>query len=145
MKWTEIPGRVARTHASEQGSIHAELPREKRKTRQTNNTNVEPLEGDDGWREKTMNRNEKGMKSWTVNKVVWYNTKERPDGATGSLIDYRCEDGYIPVSASRVTIPKPNSLSTSETRIDARIRRWKKHLHEWARRQKAISGIYLTK
>jgi hypothetical protein len=60
-------------------------------------------------------------------------------------IDYRCEDGRFPVSASCVSISKPDLLSSSETGVNSGIRSWKKHLSDWARCQKAIGGIYFTK
>jgi hypothetical protein len=60
-------------------------------------------------------------------------------------IDWRCEDGRFPVSASCVTIPNPDSLSSSETGVNLGIRSWKKHWSERARCQKAIGGIYFTK
>ncbi len=60
-------------------------------------------------------------------------------------IDYRCEDGRFPVSASCVTIANPDSLSSSETGVNPGTRCWRKFLSEWARCQKAIGGIYFTK
>jgi hypothetical protein len=60
-------------------------------------------------------------------------------------IDYRCKDGYLPVSAGCVTISNPNSLSRSETGVNPGMRSWKKHLSEWARCEKAIGGFYFTK
>jgi hypothetical protein len=60
--------------------------------------------------------------------------------------DYRCEDGhFFFVSASSVTIPNLDLLSSIETGVDSRIRSWKKHLSQWAQCQKAIGGIYFTK
>ncbi len=38
------------------------------------------------------------------------------------LIDYRCEIGRFPVSVSCLTISNPDSLSSSETRINTEIR-----------------------
>ncbi len=61
------------------------------------------------------------------------------------LIDYRCEDGCFPVSASCLTISNPDSLSSSETGNNPGIRSWKKHSSDWARCQKAVGGIYFTK
>jgi hypothetical protein len=61
------------------------------------------------------------------------------------LIDYRCDDDRFPLSASFVTISNPELLSSSEPGDNPGIRSWKKHLSEWARRQKAIGGIYFTK
>ncbi len=60
-------------------------------------------------------------------------------------IDYRFEDGRSPVSASCLTISNPNLLSSSETGVNPGLRSWKKHLSDWARCQKAVGGIYLTK
>ncbi len=60
-------------------------------------------------------------------------------------IDYRCLDCRFPVFASCVTISNPDSLSSSETRVYPGIRSWKKHLSDWARRQKAVGGVYFTK
>jgi hypothetical protein len=45
-------------------------------------------------------------------------------------VDYRCEDGKFPVSASCVPISNPDSLSSSETGVDPEIRSWKKHLSD---------------
>jgi hypothetical protein len=42
------------------------------------------------------------------------------------LIDYRCEDGRFPVSASCVTISNLDSLSSSKTVVTPGIRSWKK-------------------
>ncbi len=49
------------------------------------------------------------------------------------------------MSASCVTISNNALLSRSETGVNPGIRRWKKHLSEWARCQKAIGGVYFTK
>ncbi len=62
-----------------------------------------------------------------------------------STIDYRCEDGSFLVSASCGTISDPEWLSSSETGVNPGISSRKKHLSDWARRQKAIGGIYFTK
>jgi hypothetical protein len=67
----------------------------------------------------------------------------------GKNIDYRCdcEDGrfrFLQI-ASCVTISNLDSLSSSETGVHLGIRGWKKQLFEWARRQKAIGGIYVMK
>jgi hypothetical protein len=43
-------------------------------------------------------------------------------------LDYGCEDGRFLVSASCVTIPNPDLLSSSETTVNPGIRSWKKHL-----------------
>ncbi len=59
--------------------------------------------------------------------------------------DYRCEDGLFAVFSSCVTISNPDSLSSSETRVNSGLRSRKKHLSEWARCQKAIGCIYFTK
>jgi hypothetical protein len=37
-------------------------------------------------------------------------------------IDYRCEDDHFPASASCVTISRPHTHSSSETRVNPRIR-----------------------
>jgi hypothetical protein len=41
-------------------------------------------------------------------------------------IDYRCEDGIFSVSASCVTTPNPNSLSSSETGVNSGIKKLKR-------------------
>jgi hypothetical protein len=46
--------------------------------------------------------------------------------------------------ASCVTVSTSDLLSSSGTGVNRGIRSWKKHLSEWARCQKAISGIYFT-
>jgi hypothetical protein len=48
------------------------------------------------------------------------------------------------VSVSCVTFSNPDSLSSSETVVNSGIKSWRKYLSEWARRQKAIGGIYFT-
>jgi hypothetical protein len=40
-------------------------------------------------------------------------------------IDYRCEDGRFPVSASCVVISNPRSLASSETGVNPGRRSWK--------------------
>jgi hypothetical protein len=60
-------------------------------------------------------------------------------------MDYRCEDGPFPLSASFVIISNPDSLSRSETGANPGTRSWKKHSSDRARSQKAIRGIYFTK
>ncbi len=60
-------------------------------------------------------------------------------------LDYGCENGSFPLSASCMTISNPDSLSSSETGVNPGIRSWKKHSSDWARCQKAIGGIYFTK
>jgi hypothetical protein len=62
-------------------------------------------------------------------------------------IDYSCEDGRFPVSASLVVVPNHDLLLTNETALDPMILQQeakRKHLPEWARFQKTISGIYFT-
>jgi hypothetical protein len=58
---------------------------------------------------------------------------------------YRCGDCRFSVYASCVTFSNPDSLPSSETRVNGGIRSWKKHLSEWAPCHKAIGGIYFTK
>jgi hypothetical protein len=41
------------------------------------------------------------------------------------IIDYRCEYGRFPVSASCVTISNPDLLSSRETGVNPGIRSWK--------------------
>ncbi len=77
--------------------------------------------------------------------VSFFSHFSYPLGMTAATIDYRCEDGRIPVSASCVKISNPNSLSSSEKEVNLGIRSWKKCLSEWAWCQKVIGGIYLTK
>ncbi len=61
------------------------------------------------------------------------------------VMDYRCENGPFPVTASCVTIPKSDSLSSCETVVNPGMKSWKKPLSDWARCQKAIGDIYFTK
>jgi hypothetical protein len=79
----------------------------------------------------------------------WLTWKKKfPRFATWQLeepIDCRCEGGGCPVSASWVTIWKPDLLSSCETQVNPVIRSWRKHSSEWVRCQKAIAGIYLIK
>jgi hypothetical protein len=84
-----------------------------------------------------------GLKTlkWTVeNALIW---SEYTAVLLGT-IDYWCEtDDLLPVSASCVTTLNPRSFSSSETMVNPGIRSWKRHLSEWARRQKAVGDIYL--
>jgi hypothetical protein len=48
-------------------------------------------------------------------------------------IDYRCEDGRFPVSASCVTISNPDSLSSSGKGVNPGMRSWKKKTLIWMR------------
>jgi hypothetical protein len=48
--------------------------------------------------------------------------KEQLNGLLYGTIDYRCEDGCFPVSASCVTISNPDSLSSSEKGFNHDIR-----------------------
>ncbi len=61
----------------------------------------------------------------TSGRIVWY--------AYGSCprlnIDYSCKDGRFWEFATWVTISNPDSLSSSETRVDTGIRSWKMHLY----------------
>ncbi len=49
------------------------------------------------------------------------------------------------VHKPRDSISNPDSLSSSETRVNTWIRSWRKHLSECARCQKAVGGVYFTK
>jgi hypothetical protein len=62
-----------------------------------------------------------------------------------NILDYRCEGGRSQASPSWVTIWNPNSLSSSETGVNPGIRSREKHTSDWAKSQKAIGGIYVTK
>jgi hypothetical protein len=65
-------------------------------------------------------------------------------GCIVRTIEYRCEDGCLPVSARCVTISNLDSFSSSETGVDSGIRSWKKHLSKWAQRQKVIGGNFFS-
>jgi hypothetical protein len=57
-------------------------------------------------------------------------------------IDYRCEDGRIPLSASCVTISNPVPLSGSETGVNLGIRSWKSaYLNELDVRKSLVVSI----
>jgi hypothetical protein len=62
----------------------------------------------------------------------------------GATIDYRCEDGRFPVSASFVTLLNLFLLSSSGTGVNPGMRSWKKRLSECVRCQEAIGGICFT-
>ncbi len=49
----------------------------------------------------------------------------------GIHIDYRCEYGRFPVSASCLTTSNPGLLSSSETRVSPGIKNWKKNSYTW--------------
>ncbi len=49
----------------------------------------------------------------------------------GHFMDYRCEDGRFPMSASCVTISNPDSLSSNASGVNPGIESWKStHLNE---------------
>ncbi len=81
---------------------------------------------------------------WQCSSCSESNEKRSSWSTFINTIDYRCEDGRFPVSASCVTILIPDSLWSRETMVYFGIKSWKKHLSDWARCQKAVGGIYFT-
>ncbi len=63
-------------------------------------------------------------------------------GASRQPIDYRCDDGRFPVSASCVTTSNPDLLSSSEKGVNPEIRIWKStYLNELDARKPLVLSI----
>ncbi len=69
----------------------------------------------------------------------------RPCWVVPGTIDYRREDGRFLVSKSCVRILNPDSLSSSETGVNYRMRSCKMDLSQWAWYQEDIGGNCSTK
>jgi hypothetical protein len=78
---------------------------------------------------------------WSLNTALIYYTR---GVSTGRAIDYRYADGRFMMSPHGVTVSKQNDLFSSDTRVNAAIRRWQLHLSESTRCHKCIGGICFT-
>jgi hypothetical protein len=64
--------------------------------------------------------------------------------ASGMGIDYKCADGRCLMSPHGMAVSYHKYLPSSETRINAGIRGWKRYLSEWTCCQESAGGICFT-